>query len=56
MQGDKVNMRINDKVAVITGGAQGIGAAVAARLVQDGAAFLTVLDINEKVSNTFLKL
>lgn len=43
-------MRFQDKIAAVTGGAQGIGAAVAARLVQDGAAFVAVLDINEKMA------
>lgn len=41
-------MRFNDKVAVITGGAQGIGAAIASRLAQDGAGFVAVLDVNEE--------
>lgn len=29
--------RLNDKVAVVTGGANGLGSAIAARLVQEGA-------------------
>ena len=39
-------MRLQDKIAVVTGGAQGIGAAITARLAQDGAAFVAVLDVN----------
>ncbi|MCE5342982.1 MAG: 3-oxoacyl-ACP reductase FabG [Eubacteriales bacterium] len=39
-------MKLSDKVAVVTGGAQGIGAAIASRLAQDGVRFVAVLDVN----------
>lgn len=51
--------RLNNRVAVITGGAQGIGAATALRLATEGA-HVTILDLNgegaaataEKISST----
>ena len=45
-------MRLQDKIAVVTGGAQGIGAAITARLAQDGAAFVAVLDVNGDKART----
>ena len=39
-------MSIQDRVAIVTGGAQGIGLAIAKRLAQDGAA-VAVADINQ---------
>ena len=39
--------RLNDQIAIITGGAQGIGKATAERFVQEGAAVL-LWDVDEK--------
>ncbi len=39
-------MRFQGQIAAVTGGAQGIGAAIAARLFEEGAAFVAVLDVN----------
>ena len=39
-------MEIRDKVAVVTGGASGIGAGMAQRFARDGAAGVVVADIN----------
>jgi NAD(P)-dependent dehydrogenase (short-subunit alcohol dehydrogenase family) len=39
-------MKIAGKVVVVTGGAQGIGAALAERFIQDGAKAVVVADIN----------
>ncbi|MEZ5833074.1 MAG: SDR family NAD(P)-dependent oxidoreductase [Dongiaceae bacterium] len=43
--------RLMDRVAVVTGGAQGIGLGIAARLAQEGAA-LVIADINEARART----
>ena len=43
MQGD---MRFKDKVALVTGGAQGLGEAIAERFASEGATVI-VTDINE---------
>ena len=40
-------MRFESKVAVVTGAAQGIGAAIAKRLYDDGAKFVALVDMNE---------
>ncbi len=45
MQSDRVGQRLKDQVAVVAGGAGGIGCAIAARLVAEGAQ-LVVLDID----------
>ena len=42
-------MRLKDRVAIITGGAQGIGAGIATRLAQDGA-LVVIADIYEEKS------
>jgi 3-oxoacyl-[acyl-carrier protein] reductase len=39
-------MRLNDQVAIVTGAAKGIGAAIAARLARDGAT-VAVADVDE---------
>ena len=39
-------MEIQDKVAVVTGGASGIGAGMAQRFARDGAAGVVVADVN----------
>jgi len=43
-------MKLKDKVAVITGGAAGIGEAGTRRFVADGA-FVVILDVNETAGN-----
>jgi 3-oxoacyl-[acyl-carrier protein] reductase len=45
MQGDA--LRLHDRVAIITGGAQGIGRAIALLLAQNGA-HIVIADINDK--------
>src|SRR5262245_39102937 len=42
-------MKLQNKVAVITGGAQGIGAAIATRFAQEGAT-VVIADVNEEKS------
>lgn len=39
-------MRFSGKIAVVTGAAQGIGAAIAKRLYDDGAEYVALLDLN----------
>ena len=39
-------MELNDRVAVVTGGASGIGRALAWRLVEEGARGVVVADLN----------
>ncbi|PIK40680.1 putative 15-hydroxyprostaglandin dehydrogenase [Apostichopus japonicus] len=50
-------MKIENKVALVTGGADGIGKAVSQRLLEKGAKFVAILDINEDLGketvNTF---
>ena len=41
-------MRFESKIAIVTGAAQGIGAAIAKRLYDDGAAFVALVDLNEE--------
>ena len=40
-------MNIGDKIAVVTGGASGIGRAMASRFLQDGAKHVVIADLNE---------
>ena len=44
-------MRLDQRVAIVTGGAQGIGAAIVRRFAQEGAAVL-VVDINGEQAET----
>jgi NAD(P)-dependent dehydrogenase (short-subunit alcohol dehydrogenase family) len=44
-------MKLQNKVAVITGGAQGIGAAIARRFAQEGAT-VVIADVNEEKSKS----
>lgn len=39
-------MRFDGKVAVVTGAAQGIGAAIAKRLLEEGTAYVALVDMN----------
>ena len=43
-------MKLNDKVAVITGAARGIGKAIAERYVKEGAK-VGIADLNEEAAN-----
>lgn len=40
-------MKLKDKIAVVTGGASGIGRAMAIRFIQEGARQVVIADINE---------
>jgi 3-oxoacyl-[acyl-carrier protein] reductase len=46
-------MRLQDRIAIITGGAQGIGAAIAKRFVQEGAK-IVIADLNEEKSKALV--
>ncbi len=48
-------MKLEDKVAIVTGGAQGIGRAICQRLAKDGVR-VVVFDIMEKLSNKITEL
>ena len=47
-------MEVSDKVCIITGSAQGIGKAYAAKLLENGAK-ICLADLNENTGNTTLK-
>jgi len=48
-------LKLEDKVAIVTGGAQGIGRAICQRLAKDGVR-VVVFDIMEKLSNKITEL
>lgn len=41
-------MRFSERIAVVTGAAQGIGAAIARRLHEEGAAYVALMDLSEE--------
>ena len=45
-------MRLKNKVAIVTGGASGIGAATCRLYAQEGAAGIVVADINEEAGQS----
>ena len=45
-------MRLKGKVAIVTGGASGIGAATASEMIREGASVL-IADLNEELGNEF---
>ncbi|MBZ9654035.1 SDR family NAD(P)-dependent oxidoreductase [Phyllobacterium lublinensis] len=45
--GDKLNMRLSDRIALITGGAQGLGKSIALAMAKEGAT-IVICDINTK--------
>ncbi|PDH39835.1 MAG: hypothetical protein CNF00_06885, partial [Candidatus Thioglobus sp. MED-G25] len=45
-------MRLKNKVALVTGGASGIGAATCQLYAQEGAAGIVVTDINEEAGRS----
>jgi NAD(P)-dependent dehydrogenase (short-subunit alcohol dehydrogenase family) len=49
-------MEIKNKVAVITGGASGIGKAMAARFMQEGAAHVIIADVNPTLDEVAAEL
>jgi NAD(P)-dependent dehydrogenase (short-subunit alcohol dehydrogenase family) len=49
-------MEIRDKIAVITGGASGIGKAMAARFIQEGAAHVIIADVNPALDDVASEL
>jgi NAD(P)-dependent dehydrogenase (short-subunit alcohol dehydrogenase family) len=49
-------MELNDRVAVITGGASGIGRAVAAALAKNGAAGVALVDMSETIEDVAARL
>ncbi|MFT6016379.1 MAG: NAD(P)-dependent dehydrogenase (short-subunit alcohol dehydrogenase family), partial [Candidatus Azotimanducaceae bacterium] len=49
-------MEIKNKVAVITGGASGIGKAMAARFMQEGAAHVIIADVNPALDEVAAEL
>ena len=49
-------MRLKNKVAIVTGGASGIGAATCRLYAQEGAAGIVVADINEEGGRSVVDL
>lgn len=49
-------MEIKNKIAVITGGASGIGKAMAARFMQEGAAHVIIADVNPALDEVAAEL
>src|SRR5690606_5891168 len=49
LQGERPRMEIKDKVAVVTGGASGIGRAVGAELARRGVRRVALVDVSEQV-------
>src|SRR4051794_12060747 len=49
-------MRLNGKVAVITGAARGVGAAIALRFAREGAGVVAVDVLGEELRQTVIKI
>ncbi|CAG9814384.1 unnamed protein product [Phaedon cochleariae] len=55
-EGDPEKLNLEEKVAVITGGASGIGYAIAKQFLKEGMSALSIIDINKEKSEEQVKL